>query len=51
MTGRWRDTPGLLTFRAILKRYFWLWIAYQTVKGLATTTFIWVPLAYLFLAK
>ncbi|MGB6231029.1 MAG: hypothetical protein WBF53_12990 [Litorimonas sp.] len=23
---------------------FWGWIAYQTVKGLLTTTFIWVPL-------
>ena len=23
---------------------FWGWIAYQTVKGTLTTTFIWVPL-------
>ena len=23
---------------------FWGWIAYQTIKGLATTTFIWIPL-------
>jgi len=25
---------------------FWLWIAYQTIKGLLTTTFIWAPLIY-----
>lgn len=25
---------------------FWAWIAYQTIKGLITTTLIWVPLAY-----
>ncbi len=26
------------------KRSFFLWIAYQTVKGTLTTVFIWVPL-------
>lgn len=25
---------------------FWTWIAYQTIKGLITTTLIWIPLAY-----
>lgn len=35
---------------AWLRRYFWLWVAYQTVKGLATTTLVWLPLLYLFLA-
>ncbi len=23
---------------------FWVWIAYQSVKGLITTSLIWVPL-------
>lgn len=26
------------------KKLFWAWIGYQTVKGLTTTTLIWVPL-------
>lgn len=32
------------------KRSFFLWIAYQTIKGTLTTVFIWVPLIswYLF---
>lgn len=25
---------------------FWAWIAYQTIKGLITTTLVWAPLAY-----
>lgn len=29
------------------KNLFWAWIAYQTIKGTMTTTFIWVPLIYL----
>lgn len=43
-----------VTFFAKLKRLatgpgknaFWLWIAYQCIKGTLTTTFIWVPLLY-----
>ena len=26
------------------KELFWAWIAYQTAKGLTTTSLIWVPL-------
>jgi len=36
-------------FKAWVRRYFWLGIAYQTVKGIATTTIIWAPLLYLWL--
>jgi hypothetical protein len=28
------------------KRLFWLWIAYQTIKGTLTTALIWIPLLY-----
>lgn len=36
--GVWRR------FRDLLRRYFWLWIAYQTVKGCITLGLIWLPL-------
>lgn len=38
--------PVLLKFKKPGKNLFWAWIAYQTVKGTMTTTFIWVPLLY-----
>jgi hypothetical protein len=41
---------GLRRLKQHCRRYFWLWIAYQTVKGLTTTTLIWVPLAMLWRA-
>lgn len=28
------------------KTLFWLWIAYQAIKGSLTTAFIWIPLIY-----
>lgn len=28
------------------KRLFWAWVAYQAVKGIATTSLIWIPLLY-----
>jgi hypothetical protein len=31
------------------KKLFWVWIAYQTVKGTMTTSLIWVPLFYSYL--
>jgi hypothetical protein len=34
-------TPG--------KRLFWLWVAYQAVKGTLTTSLIWAPLIYMWL--
>jgi len=26
------------------KKLFWVWIAYQSVKGITTLTLIWIPL-------
>lgn len=34
-------------FASFGKYSFALWIAYQTIKGTLTTTFIWAPLVYL----
>lgn len=42
--------PGLLQKLAMLKDHkkelFWVWVAYQTVKGMMTTSLIWIPLLY-----
>lgn len=38
-------------FKVWLRRYFWLWIAYQTVKGITTTTVIWGPLLYMYFRR
>lgn len=37
--------------RPKLKKYFWLWVIYQAVKGIITTALIWVPLLYTILNK
>lgn len=37
-------------FRAAIRKYFWLWIAYQTVKGTMTFSLIWLPLWWAFRA-
>lgn len=29
--------------RKTIRRYFWLWIAYQITKGSLTLTLIWIP--------
>ena len=45
---------GLSAFRGFkvwIRRYFWLWIAYQTIKGITTTTVIWAPLVYMYFNK
>lgn len=34
---------ALETLNARKKELFWVWIAYQTVKGLLTTSLIWIP--------
>lgn len=48
--GELLDIRGSLrTFRKWVRQYVWLWIAYQTIKGLTTTTFIWGPLLYMYL--
>ncbi len=28
------------------RKAFWVWIAYQTIKGTLTTALIWVPLLF-----
>ncbi|MEM1436337.1 MAG: hypothetical protein AAGG11_19960 [Pseudomonadota bacterium] len=33
------------------KELFWAWIAYQTVKGILTTSLIWVPLIFWWIDK
>ncbi|MCK9553933.1 hypothetical protein [Aquamicrobium sp.] len=35
-------------FRTQIRRYFWLWMAWQTVKGITTTTIVWAPLVYMY---
>jgi len=34
-------------FKRFGKYSFWVWVGYQSVKGILTTTFIWIPLIYL----
>lgn len=31
------------------RKFFWAWIAYQTIKGTLTTSLIWLPLLYAWL--
>lgn len=31
------------------KKLFWVWIAYQTIKGTLTTSLIWIPMLYMWL--
>jgi hypothetical protein len=40
----WNVRGGMQRLKAHCSRYFWLWITYQTIKGLTTTTLVWVPL-------
>lgn len=35
---------GIATLKANKKQLFWAWIAYQCVKGILTTSLIWIPL-------
>jgi len=37
------------TLKARKKELFWVWIAYQTIKGLLTTSLIWIPLILTYL--
>ena len=32
------------------KKLFWVWIAYQSIKGVITLSLIWIPLLMLWLA-
>lgn len=33
------------------KKMFWAWIAYQSIKGTLTLSFIWIPVFYLWFTK
>lgn len=35
---------GFSWLRQNSKKFFWVWIIYQAVKGSLTTVFIWIPL-------
>ena len=39
------------TLKTRKREMFWTWIAYQTIKGILTTSLIWVPLMIAFLGK
>ena len=41
----------LNSIKEFCKRYFWLWIIYQAIKGAITTSLIWVPLIYYYFTK
>ncbi len=41
------NLPKIFPFKAPGKEVFWVWVLYQTVKGTITTTFIWIPLFYI----
>jgi len=36
----------LKRFKKPSKNMFWAWIAYQSIKGTLTLSFIWIPLFY-----
>ena len=31
------------------KKFFWLWVVYQAIKGIITLSLIWIPLLLLYL--
>jgi hypothetical protein len=41
-----KDTlrSALIALKVRKKELFWVWIAYQSIKGLITSSFIWIPL-------
>ena len=47
----WAPRQALKTISARKKELFWVWIAYQSVKGLITTSLIWVPLILLWFGR
>jgi hypothetical protein len=49
--SNWSPRQALRTLSARKKELFWVWIAYQSVKGLITTSLIWVPLILLWLKQ
>lgn len=39
------------TLKSRKHEMFWAWIAYQTIKGILTTSLIWVPLMIALIGK
>lgn len=33
------------------KKAFWIWVGYQAIKGTLTTSFIWIPLFYVWFTQ
>lgn len=46
--GRFLSPARLL---ALVRRHLWLWIAYQSIKGIVTSTLFWGPLLYMYLSR
>jgi hypothetical protein len=40
---------GSMNIRKTGHKAFWIWIAYQTIKGTLTTSLIWLPLLWAWL--
>jgi hypothetical protein len=49
--SNWSPRQALKTLNARKKELFGVWIAYQSIKGLITTSLIWVPLIMLWLGQ
>jgi len=47
----WSPRQAVKNLNAHKKELFWVWIAYQSIKGLITTSLIWVPLIMLWLGQ
>jgi hypothetical protein len=47
--ARLRRGPAWI--KANRKNLFWLWIAYQSLKGAATLSLIWIPILILWLNR
>lgn len=44
-----KKLPLWRRFKKPGKNMFWAWIAYQTIKGALTMSFIWIPLLWAWL--
>ena len=42
--GKYSPRRAVAYLKAHKKELFWVWIAYQSIKGMATLTLIWIPL-------
>ncbi|MDH5721865.1 MAG: hypothetical protein OEY94_00900 [Alphaproteobacteria bacterium] len=45
-----QSEPSPKGFKGFLKKSgnkaFWVWVVYQAIKGILTTSLIWVPMIY-----